>query len=403
MGLAVAVSLKSVLLLGGGLGGAIVCWAVSGQKRNVPQVFSRGAACLAGLMLAPLAIALWFASQGTFHDFWENVVGFNARYADDATPLKYARMLLFPPALLWIGFLARRIYFRSGGSKELKLQRIFLVASGGIYLALLLSFWPILSNEDYLPAVSVLMPALVATLYDHPYRLHLPRLSSSVTSVSLFALLELVIVLAARPPIWRSMPECLLLDQVLRLTDENDMVMDPTGQSIFRRRPCHNILETITRNCLKSGRLPDTIAQDMIRTHTRVAVASWQYPHNAQQFLDQNFLHLDGDLLVAGQVWHAEPNDSPRTIDFEVAIPTSYALLYPHGEAEGGTDGALASIDGAPYNGAQFLDTGHHQLVLRWPSCHHRPDVVQSSRTWVQVLRYSAITLIRAGTLAFAK
>jgi hypothetical protein len=364
LGMAVAVSLKSVLLLGGLAGGLIAVAALSGDRPKWKQMVGYSAAGLLGLAVAPALVAAWFASKQALPSFWEGVAGYNIRFAEDATPLKYVRTLWFVPALMLLWQVLRRIDSNSSCPPGIHLRRAFLVAVGGCYLALLLCFWPILSNEDYLPVIPLLMPALVAFLQAQrkPTRLRF------LNPLPLFALAELAVALIARPPVWHScMPECALLKQVLQVTDDADFVMDPTGQSVFRPRPYYYIMETIAKNALQKGRLPDVIAHDMVLHRTCVAVDGHEYPPATRQFLAENYLSI-GDLLIAGRMWRFDEPQSGVSVHFDVAVPASYVLICPHGEIDGAPPRPSAMLDGEPYEGMRFLSAGPH--VLTWEGRH---------------------------------
>ena len=346
LGLAFAVSMKTVLMITSLAGGAFMACVVTGYKPDAKSAMRRIGALTAGLVIAPSCVAAWFVAHGAFHSFWYCVAEHNLRFAHEGSSLKYLRALVFPLGLALVFWRSRAIH-RSSPSPAAGMRRVLIFATGGIYFSLLLGFWTVLNNETYLPGFVVLMPALAAGLCGKSWRLAPPVV---------FAAAELLIVLIARPLSWRvSTSERELIGEVLALTRTNDFVMDESGENIFRRRPFYPVMETLTRQAIKRGEIPDTISQDIVKTGTCVVMRSTEYPLATEAFLDDNFLPFGG-LLVAGHDIRRDPGAVSNAMRFEIKVPTRYAFLSRHGALEG-------TIDGTPYNGPRFLAAGTHAVV----------------------------------------
>ncbi len=345
LGLAFAVSMKTVLMVASLLVGAVISWFYVRHKPGFQTIFRLASALVAGMTVAPAAILVWFAAHGQLASFWYCVMEHNVRYAHQASNLAWIRAFVFPAGLLLILWRSR-VMFRFSDSPETEIRRIFIVASGGIYFSILFAFWPVLNNETYLPGLAILTPPIAAFL---------TSLRRMTCWPVMFATMELLMVLIARP-LRMSVPttENKLVGQILALTKQDEYVMDETGESIFRKRPCYLLMETLTRDAMKRGVLTDTIPDDIAATGTTVVVRQGQYSPKTHAFLDDNFLPL-GSLLVAGREIRIDPAVS-SSVDCAIAVPAKYALYSLNGELD-------VTLDGIPYTAPRFLGVGHHQIV----------------------------------------
>jgi hypothetical protein len=131
--------------------------------------------------------------------------------------------------------------------------------------------------------------------------------------------------------------------------------MDTKGEAIFRKRPFFWVLETITIERLWRGLIPDTIAEDIVRSRCYVAVSdSERFPPGGRAFLSENFIPVGG-LRVAGRFLVPSDGPHPRA-RFEIAIPGTYAVVTPAGPASG-------ALDGTPYARPRVLAAGPHEFA----------------------------------------
>jgi hypothetical protein len=77
------------------------------------------------------------------------------------------------------------------------------------------------------------------------------------------------------------------------------------------------------------------------------------YPPQSRSFIAEHYLDV-GNLRVAGQ-WLTGADTQAR--DFEIVIPTLYALSSPQGPVSG-------MLDGIPYTGPRLLTAGVHHFVF---------------------------------------
>lgn len=177
-----------------------------------------------------------------------------------------------------------------------------------------------------------------------------------------------------------------LLRDVLALTDPGDYVLDCKGETIFRRRCSRHILERITISAIQRGIIADDAPQRCIETHTAVVatINKQRFSPSTRQFVERNYLPVTDDLRVAGVILQAS-NENPRRYDFKVAIPTSYKIISRDQNVSG-------MLDGTPYDGARFLESGAHtfeststsnELFLLWTQAvdrHFTPVQIDALR-----------------------
>jgi hypothetical protein len=169
--------------------------------------------------------------------------------------------------------------------------------------------------------------------------------------------LEFLLICSLRRP-WRDMAETekTILRDILTLTDPSDYIVDAKCEGIFRQRAFWPVMESVTLVRLRSGRMTDDTAERCVARQACVAIAN-RMSAEANNFIRQNYLPVDGKVCVAGTYLHGE--NSPNTsIEFEVAIPSSYKIIAPDVPVVSGL------LDGNPYEGgACFLTAGKHNFV----------------------------------------
>ena len=383
LGLAVSTSLKSLLLLLA-LGLAAIALPIAvgrGPRSLAPR---RPLTCLlalaGGLSIVPLALVLYFAAQGVLQPFLYGTVYHNylPQLGSWSRPL---RAFLLVPALLLVLLLAR---WAAGATRpeEDRVRVVFLTLVAGSYLAALHTIWPLFTTYDLLPFYPLLAVLVVGVSMRRPglaaaapapraarFRLAGPLLLSVVV------LFEIGLVLRWEPPgLDGTRRQVQLMTEVLRLTEPSDYVLDMKGESIFRRRPIYYVLEAITRARLERGFFPDNIRERIVATRTCVTAARIdRFPDGVREFIENNYLLL-GEVRVAGRYLHVPDKDPGRPIGFEVEIPARYSVVAGSGAAAG-------LLDGAPYTGPRFLETGPHvftpsaapdRLALVWAQAVER-------------------------------
>ena len=368
VGAAFAVSMKTVLLvlalLLAGLVVLVLWWRNGGAWRGAKALGGTGAA-LAGLLVVPGLIALYFAAQHALysaHDpvgtLYYGVIGHNlVPHPDKPGVPMPSRLFWFPVALpLLMG--AAVWIFRRAARPAQGLRRALVLVMGGGFLALLHSYWPMITEQDYLPvtpllAVLVAPGALALGEVLHARRAGLPRLALPLALVALeFAGTDKFIKL--RPRADEGIGQ---IAEVLRYTDSGDYVMDAKAGAIFRRRPFYFALENVTLRRFHLGLLKNDIIERMIATRTCVA-SDKRLDGPVLAFVHANYLPGEGRYAVAGQ--RLRPAADGRAA-FSIHIAATYALVTPHGAAAG-------TLDGRPYAGKVFLDAGPHEFVSERPS-----------------------------------
>jgi hypothetical protein len=233
-----------------------------------------------------------------------------------------------------------------------RVRRVFLAFVAVLYLVLVLTLLPFVEWESALPVfppVVVQFAAALVWLGEH--------VGARWGLAAVAAMVEIAVI-PIRNHLWqdRAQPEIVLVGDVLRLTDESELVMDPKGEAIFRRRPIRYAYEEVTRARMARGLILDDGAERLVATRTCVAVNQLKrFPDRSRVYLEQNYLPV-GPLRVAGTRLDASERDPAGEIPFEVAIPARYVLI-------GQPTAPTGVLDGTPYDGARFLDAGPHEYA----------------------------------------
>jgi hypothetical protein len=335
LGLAMATSLKTTLLLVTLAGGALLTWFFALRTASERPEKPRPRALLAfiaGLALVPAAFAVFFSMKGAWTDFVYCVFTFNGSLTQTRPNLWVARAI-FPFTSAALLFAAWRLR-----ASTTPLRYFFAVASG-VFSVVLAGFWVLISPRDFLALMPIgaIFAASLATRARKPL-----NVLSTVVVLLLVALWHYADHFRNKTA-WHT----TMMEQTLRLSHPGEMVMDVKGETIFRPRPYYYAFENISRGLLAHGLIPDTVAEDVVAKRTYVAQADGPlWPPRARAFLNANFLNM-GRLRAAGQ-WIAEDGT------FTIAIPGNYVVVVERGQARG-------TLDGEPYGGARQLFAGQHQ------------------------------------------
>jgi hypothetical protein len=329
LGLALCVSMKTTLLLIT-LG---IAAAVAKRSLRLPIGF------VAGLVIPPAIVGLWFQAHGAWPDLVYCVLRFNELIVVTRHPVAiWIPRLLYIPMMILIW---RRAWKRC---EVVPFWRYFFAVATAVFLATLICFWILVSPRDMLP-VMPLAAIFVAAAID---RLEL-RVAVGAAACALFALLT------AQQAEWfrdATLEHITMMRQVLGLSRPGEPLMDYKGETVYHRRPYYYILEFITRHAMEAGLIPDTIERDVIRARCHVAQADGEfYPLHGRNFLAANFLDM-GRLRAAGQ-WIRDDGL------FSIAIPGEYVVVDRHGVIAG-------RVDGQPNVPRQF-EPGLHRWTADTP------------------------------------
>jgi hypothetical protein len=325
---------------------------------------------LAGMIIAPAALAAYFAARGAWGPFIYGTIQHNIEAGVDAKNhpfyLRLALPVTFPFLLMAAAWIARRAPDAAAATRR---AGLFLVAT--FYYAGLYTFWTLLTRQDYLPVYPLLGVLLAAALVGLAERFATAR---AVWILGITSVVELACTLGGRPPFkvhvdnsgtglskftieWQdgTQREREILGEVLRLTRPGEFVMDFKGECVFRQRAYFYVLEPLTFVKVRRGKLPDNVEECLLKTKTCVVLNQdrW-YPKRSVDFMAKNYLAV-GRMRVAGKMI-AERAVANEAIRFEVKVPASY-VVWADGKTVGGT------LDGQPADGPIELAAGAHGFI----------------------------------------
>ena len=362
LGLCFCASMKtSALVFAAALAAAfalVLCgsaWRVNSFRR----VFSTAALVVAGALIAPSALCVFFAAKGAWDPFYYGVIKHNLVSGVDAANHPLYLRLALPLALPFLLMAARKIS-RSSTRFSTAIRRTFLFLTAGIYFCALYSIWTLLTRQDFLPFYPMIVVS--ATPYilqgvDRAARYFEPRVNERTFRTGAIvgiAVLEIVFVVGGRSPLINgTIREREILSEVLRLTRPGEYVMDFKGESVFRMRAFRYVLEPLTFVRIKQGSIADDVAQELVDKHTCAVLNQdrW-YPKQAAAFMAENYLPV-GRYRVPGRVISSQPTAAGAEVRFEVAIPARYLIWSDDQDVHG-------ALDEKPYEGATELNPGAH-------------------------------------------
>jgi Dolichyl-phosphate-mannose-protein mannosyltransferase len=305
LGCALAVSMKTTLLVATVVGAGAIVWSLRPDARRLKPTRAVLEA-LAGFALVPMALATYFLAVGAFDELVYCNFIFNGRLATMRKELWIGR-IAFPflcAALVWVAW-----RFRAITDDAWKYFLAVLVAVYGVTVSCL---WVAVSPRDFL----TMMP--VGAMFAAALLQFRGRAIAALLSV---AALWYYTDRFENNTDWH----ITMMNQVLRLSRPGEMLLDHKGETIYRRRPFYPALEYVTRMQLARGIIADTIPEDVVRTRTYVAQADGpMLPPRTRAFLSANFLDM-GRLRTAGQ-WLQDDGS------FSIAIPGEYVIVSERGE-----------------------------------------------------------------------
>jgi hypothetical protein len=367
IGLTFATSLKTVVLSLSLLTAVIIALPFAWARREGPgplQIFSRLgvyftrlAAILAGAIIPPAAVVLYFKSKYAYWIMYYCVILHNIVPKMKRWGHFDSHLGIFPVTVLLMAAVAWLIA-RQPRDTQLAMRRIIITIMPWLFLAFLLSYWPDITREDDLP-YTPLTPFLAV-----PFIILLRQIIKTPNlEAKFFTWVLPAVCFAEMLCVWNVNPlrtdrlknTSRSIADVLKLTDPGDYVMDGRGDYIFRQRPTYWVYETITKARMRDGLIPDHLQQELVNTDTTISyLFAAHVSQNATMFIMTNYIPFDPqaiDLAVAGkQLGNPGPN---QTYNFIVSIPATYAVV-----SETGTTSGL--LDGKPYNNALLLKAGQH-------------------------------------------
>ncbi|MBK5260651.1 MAG: hypothetical protein JJE51_13755 [Thermoanaerobaculia bacterium] len=329
LGAALAVSMKTGLLLLALAGSALLVRALTGNRSPIGKHL---AAALASLVIAPLTVMLWFVQAGAFRELVFGVYAFNSTLSNQRT-LAWAGRVAWPFAIALIVWIARR-------NRDRDPRRLFLALVPAFFTVTLVLIWLLVSPRDLLPMMPI--AAVLVAGWAEGFSRRVP-LFAAIAALSCLAL-----VYYADRFENRTDEHITMMNQTLRLTRPGEPLMDIKGETIYRRRPFYFAFETLTREQMRRGLINDTIAEDVIAARCYAAQADGpMLPPRGRRFLADNFIDM-GRLRAAGQ-WIGDDGS------FTIAIPGAYVVLDETGHATG-------ALDGRAYSRASELTAGPHHF-----------------------------------------
>jgi hypothetical protein len=311
----------------------------------------------AGIIIPPVAVILWFKSQGAYWIMRYCVIDHNLvpglkRWGNISLNRWY-----FPLSVPLLAAYAWLI-FRQAPDTRLAIRRAIILLMPWFFVFLLLSYWPDITREDDLPYVPLIPLSLFPLLAPLARFERLkPRLLTY--GVPAFALCNLFFTFRFHDIIQDRMAITTHnIADVLALTGPNDFVMDDKGDYVYRRRAYYWVLEPITKARFAAGLIRGkTIPQRMTETGTKLcSLVIGRESSLASQFIEANYLPFDPgtrDMGVLGKIIGRDK--SGGAYNFEVAVPQQYAVVTESGQLAG-------SLDGKPYAGPAWLAAGPHQF-----------------------------------------
>jgi len=359
LGLAFAVSMKTTLMLAA-LGAALVgtmlivqdgAWTGARLRSLLVCVL---AAC-AGLLVIPALVVLFFVSRGVGREMYycviqHNIIPGNAGSHNLLSALLRLACLL--PLVAIVGLVLRRQRM----SAMIKRRISFSFLAAAFFYVFLVSFWPVLTAEDYLPFFPA-MAVTVAPLLLWICRFNVSRLGvTAAQTASFLVLAELAWLVGSDSPLNNQAADKVgMIADTLKLTSKTDYVMDAKGETIYRPRAFYYVMERMALWRLHHGLIQNNVLLRLIETRAPLATTR-RMPPEVKQFIHANYVPIAYRLWTLGQELPMSSARTPQPVRFQVAIPARYVLMTPDGLA-GGT------LDGTALNGARELAAGPHEFV----------------------------------------
>ena len=276
LGLTFSVSMKTVALvlalIPAGIIALSLVWAADPKSISTIAVTSRLLASVAGMLVAPLAIVLYFASENAFWIMYYCVIRHNmvpGLKKWGSNPLFRWTFPAAVPLLIAYAFLIRR----QCRDISLAARRIVVILAPLLYLPILVSYWPEVTREDALPYAPLLPLAPVPLIYllwaGWPRLKNAPMLWSFI--LPLAGACEILGTCHAQNLHNNRLGVMThSIRDVLMLTHRDDYVMDDKGEYIFRPRPTYWVFEPLTVIRICSGSITEDLPARLEETGTKI-------------------------------------------------------------------------------------------------------------------------------------
>ncbi len=361
IGLCFGVSMKTLLLVMSILIGGFVTLIFVGRERlgiGWGQILGALAAFFASALIVPATIVAAFALYGIWPQFRYWVFDHNVVPGLRNHPAWW--MIIFAVGFLLVTLGARRIVAATPEA-AVAARRSFVFVTAGFFITALVSFWPFLSRQDYLPfypLAFVICTGAFLTISDRwaQYR-NIAKIWRVVPMPALIGVCELLVAVLVHP-FWedKAKLESDLLRATLKLTEPGDFVFDRKGETVFRQRCFYPVIETFTEERIRRGLMADNAIQRCIDTRTCVAILPDKMPPATFRFVEQNYLPIGNRLRVAGVLLQSSTDE--KQFEFQIVIPASYKIIA----RDVGT--VTGILDGERYEGKErFLSRGIHTFV----------------------------------------
>ncbi|MGC1323289.1 MAG: glycosyltransferase family 39 protein [Candidatus Udaeobacter sp.] len=361
MGLCFGVSMKTLLLLMSTVIGGVLALIFVGRKRlgiGWGRIFRSLAAFFATALIVPATIMAAFAFYGIWPQFRYWVFDNNIVPGVRNHPAWW--VIIFAVGFPLVALGTRRTVAATPEA-ALAARRSFVFVTAGFFFTALLSFWPFLSRQDYLPfypLAFVICTGPVLTISDRWARKrNIAKIWRVMPVPAMFGVCELLVALLVHP-FWedKAKLESDLLRDTLKLTEPGDFVFDRKGETVFRQRCFYPVVETFTEERFRRGLMADNAIQRCIDTRSCLATLPDKMPAATFRWIEQNYLPIGNKLRVAGVLLHSSTDG--KHFDFETVIPASYKIIARD------VSTVMGVLDGERYEGKErFLSPGIHTFV----------------------------------------
>lgn len=350
VGASFAASMKSTaLLIGLAIAWCVVQLALARPFRVSPKHAVRGlSAMLAGFVVVPAMVVALVAAKGGLAAMEYGVISHNMLSGLGRAQGGAFRGLAMLVLLLATALAVRKLV-RRAPDPALAARRCLVIVSAVAYLGILYACWPLLTRQDMLPCIPLLMIGLSAWLLRNRDDQGPGWAPGAGVGIGV------LFVLCWHPP-WQDRLAGFRtsLADVLALTHPGEPVMDAKGEAIYRSRPFYFVLEGVTLARIRRGLIIDDIPARLMATNTHLLLPL-RLPLHDMPFFQANYVVLGGGLMAAGRDFGLLPDGATRVITMR--LPARYAIL-------GGAPAQRMSIDGIRYDGARWLGKGRHVLEL---------------------------------------
>ncbi len=355
-GAAFAVSMKSSILIVSLLLASGTVWLLrvrGGEPVDRAQLARSFGLALLGLLVVPGLLIAFFAWKHALPEMYYCVIKHNALIGGNKLKKLSIKRFLFPMVLLAAPFITQGI-IRLRSDRPAAYRQAIILLAALFYGAALKSFWPLITDQDYLPRDPLLILA-AAPAFAWIVRQRAPwtyGLTGAVIACELTVLLRM-----GRPWHDDATNKIQEIAEVLRITNRDDYVMDGKGEFIFRNRPYYFVLEGVSIALMKRHLITDNIIQRLIDTRTCVVLRP-RLPKADAEFVEDNYLFDRQKIGVAGK----QLGTTAPVMSFSTVIPARYTVVAQRGTIFG-------TLDGKPLQASQFLEPGEHRLELKGSKC----------------------------------